>query len=111
MPKPEAPTAHREQQRARQRAASVPVDPDDALLMASVLHRSLTIMETDARHLHRKNAKALQLAIEKSKGQVVVDAATKGNAARHANDAIFGSSPTNPATPLLTKTMMTSPNR
>lgn len=35
-------------------------------LLTTVLYRSLTTAETDARHLRRKNVKALQLGIEQS---------------------------------------------
>lgn len=67
---------HRERQPAAQRAAedassrtcvrSALVDPEEQLLR-NVLRQSVTAVEMDARRLHRKNAKALQLGIEESK--------------------------------------------
>ena len=51
-----------------------------------VLRRSLTTMETDARHLRRKNVKAFQLAIDLSEHDEEKEAATKVKATRHAKE-------------------------
>ncbi|KAE8801424.1 Phosphorylated carbohydrates phosphatase [Hordeum vulgare] len=49
------------------RRCGFPAEPDeDERLIAWVYHWSLTTTKLDARRLHRQNAKALWLAIEKS---------------------------------------------
>ena len=63
----------------------MPVDPEVALL-ASVIRRSLTTAETDARRLRRKNANTLRLAIELSKREATKEAVAKAKAARHAKE-------------------------
>ena len=80
--------ARRERQRARKREAagetlaarwaraSTPMDPE-AMLLVSVLRRSLMTAETDARRLRRKNAKPLWLTIKLSKLEANKEAVAK----------------------------------
>lgn len=57
-----------------------PMDLEDQLL-ATVLCRSLTSTEMDARRLRYKKAKALRLTIEHSKREAKADAVAKAKAA------------------------------
>ena len=57
------------------------VDPDDQFLVV-VLHCSLTTAETNSWRLHRKNAKALRLAIEQSEREAKEAATEKARVAR-----------------------------
>lgn len=97
-PESEARAAHRERRLTRKRAAAggvrhgpragherAPLDPEDALLVL-VLQCSFPMMETIARRLHRKNSKALRLAIELSEHEETTEAATKTKVARHAKE-------------------------
>ena len=70
---------------ARRLLSSVPLDPE-AVLLASVLRRSLTRMETDARRLSRKNATMLRLTIEMSEREATKEAAAKAKVDRHAKE-------------------------
>jgi hypothetical protein len=75
-PESQARAARRKRQRATERDAAessvrrhrrLPAEPDeDERLLVLVYRWSLTTAEIDARWLHRKNAKALRLAIEES---------------------------------------------
>ena len=65
--------------------ASTLMDPE-AMLLVSVLRRSLMTAETDARRLRRKNAKALRLAIELSKREANKEAVVKAKATCHAKE-------------------------
>ncbi|KAE8807658.1 Polygalacturonase ADPG1 [Hordeum vulgare] len=51
-----------------------------------VLRRSLTMTETDVRHLHRKNSEALRLTIQLSEREAVKEVAVKAKAARHTKE-------------------------
>ena len=54
------------------------------MLHASVLCHSLTMTETNVRHLRRKNVKALRLAIELSEREANTDVVAKAEAVYHA---------------------------
>ena len=62
-----------------------PIDPESALV-ASVLRRSLRMVEMDVWRLRHKNAKVLRLAIELSKREANTEAAAKAKVARHAKE-------------------------
>jgi hypothetical protein len=62
----------------RSAIAHASVDPEDTLI-ASVVRRSLTTAESDAKRLWWKNVKAVRLAIELSERE----ASTKAEARRH----------------------------